>query len=472
MGPSTDCSVPCPVGSTSHSSAHPRGRRPPALRKVLVTLDTVLQFIPIAVLGLALAARPEVRLKATLLALFWVLAVFPSTASRLEFSASATYVLVILLAAVAMLSGRRRVWPVIFFPYILWVFLCEFLVWDDGFRVNGTFINLFFPIAAWVAGSYLAPLVRGRQSAMRLLAGLVLAIILFEGVVTVLQTAGLEIFSLTGRSLELEGGRANGTFSHPSVVGKVIILVLMFVLPLTRSDDRMTSRLALFATIASVVPVGFSQSRSNFVALIAMLMIWFIIQPRTGQSQGRLLAIAGIGIAGVIFANDIIARFQADPAGGQRAHFMEVAIIQFKLTPWFGVGPGQYIPVVGQFDLLTSQGWPVHNVFMLYTVELGLVGAVLYYLPLALVALRSVRLMMDKTAVGDSARSIIASLPAIILIGVTGWGLADPQIMALWFMAFAWLNSGMRVPAVQQNQDDLGESDSGIAARPGAVAFR
>jgi O-antigen ligase len=117
---------------------------------------------------------------------------------------------------------------------------------------------------------------------------------------------------------------------------------------------------------------------------------------------------------------------------------MEVALLQFADTPWFGVGPANYVRVVGMRDALTAEGWPVHNAFMLQIVELGIIGALLFFLPLLYMFVRSILAMRLVSRQGDYARAVVAYLPAFVLISWTGWGMLAPGMAALLFFCLAF----------------------------------
>ena len=56
--------------------------------------------------------------------------------------------------------------------------------------------------------------------------------------------------------------------------------------------------------------------------------------------------------------------------------------------PWAGVGPNSYVAIAGASDPLTASGVPVHNVLLLSAAELGIIGALLLWLPFAMAATR------------------------------------------------------------------------------------
>ncbi len=210
-------------------------------------------------------------------------------------------------------------------------------MWQNG-------VYLIVGVAAWGIGHYFARNYTPGSSQDKVIVYVIAAVILLQVLVTVLQTAGVPIFSLEGRTAELEGGRANGTFSHPGTVGKVMILFAALLLPYTQFASKRIQRVAFAAVLLALVPVGLSESRANFIGYILTLLLWFIIMPGRSARASRFVVPAVIVAVGLAFSQAIIDRFNADPEGGAREHFVEVALEAIRRFPWFGVGPGNYIP--------------------------------------------------------------------------------------------------------------------------------
>lgn len=399
--------------------------------------DIGFAFVALAVLLLFAPARTEVRVSAALAVCITCLALFQTTGGRGAYSFSATYVAIFAVGAVALLLWRPYAKPTVFIPLGLYLAVGFMFFWDGEAGGSGAVVNVLLAISAWVGGSLLGQYVRKSVYVETTLALLLTGVVIFELVVCVLQVIGVGVFATSGRTLDLEGGRANGTFQHPADVGKVVTLCLVLLLPLMRSQSKTVRRFASTAVLASLVPVALSESRANFIAALAMILLWSVIRPQErGEIGRRILLPAAVGIVALFFLNGILERFQQDPLGGQRQHFTEVALEQLARTPWFGVGPGAYIRVVGQFDALTAEGWPVHNIFLLQAVELGIVGAALFFLPVVILAVRAIRLLPVRGREGDFARGAIAYIPAIAIMGATGWGLLSPGMAALMFFVF------------------------------------
>ncbi|WP_371029168.1 O-antigen ligase family protein [Pseudoclavibacter sp. JSM 162008] len=402
-------------------------------------IEIVWVALGLGLLALMLPAKPVLRAVASLAILLAVLAVFQTTGGRGTVTVSASYVIVACVGLVGLVAFWRKSSPWLFVPLAAYLAFGMAFIWDGGAGQSGGTMNIVYIMLAWAAGAFMGSSFRDRAELDRSFTVLLVLIVVFQVLVTALQTLGVPIFELTGRSLDLEGGRANGTFTHPSTIGKVLTLVMMLLMPMTRAADATTRKLALFGLLLSIVPIALSASRANFVSALAMILVWSLLQPRdTKFFSRRFLLPALVGVVSLFFVDSILERFNKDPVGGEREHFMEVALVQFADTPWFGVGPANYVRVVGMRDALTAEGWPVHNAFMLQIVELGIIGALLFFLPLLYMFVRSVLAMRLVSRQGDYARAVVAYLPAFVLISWTGWGMLAPGMAALLFFCLAF----------------------------------
>jgi O-antigen ligase len=122
----------------------------------------------------------------------------------------------------------------------------------------------------------------------------------------------------------------------------------------------------------------------------------------------------------------------------------QVAERVIREHPWTGVGPNGYVAVAGRFDRLTATGVPVHNIFLLSAAELGIVSAVLLWVPFVAVTIRAVRQVWRTRGTGSEvgARVIVSALPGFVLIAVTGWGLLEGSGFLMLCLIFGYFGAG------------------------------
>lgn len=407
-------------------------------------------------------ARAGLAGVAVLVSLAW----FPLNATRDGFAYTSAAVIVLVLIAVALLASRpARFIPLSFIPAGLYLMVMLLVYWPHERPNVATSLNLLMAIVAWAVGAYVAGCMNvDRGAVVRMLALCLCALVIVEFVVTGLQALGVGIFPMQGRTLDLEGGRANGTYWHPSVVGKILLLVYPLLLVFSISRDRVVRWSGLIAVYLSLGVVAFSESRANILALLMALVIWTVTRRRGGVIS-RVIPLGIMVTAGIVGIRIVLDRFAADPEGGARGELTETALRVIQEHPWFGVGPGEYLSAAAVFDPLAAAGWPVHNVFLLQTAELGVIGAALYFAPLLVTIGRSVPALWVRGDGSDLeiARALASTVPGLLLIGLTGWGLAIPPTHWLWFFVFGLCSQQMMSAKYSNNSEGLQDSVAGRA---------
>ncbi|WP_373683852.1 O-antigen ligase family protein [Microbacterium sp. 18062] len=258
--------------------------------------------------------------------------------------------------------------------------------------------------------------------------------------------------------------RFRGLTSHSGQLGKVLFLFLVFVLPLTRSDDRTVRRASTWLVLLGGLLTGLTLSRTNVAAYVAAVGLWLIFSARVKLSQ-RLGLLILMVLAITPFVGDLLLRQEFDPEGGSRPILMAAAIDQLSRTLWLGVGPNNYIPTVGRTTALTAEGGlPVHSAAMLLLVEIGLICVLLLAIPLIRLIASIVRNLRAPEPAGSVAFAALVLLPGFVLMTGTGWGLAGRIMLPLVFIIFGYV-AGMTqssIPPARQNfaqQVSLGMKD-------------
>lgn len=364
------------------------------------------------------------------------------------------------VAIIAVLSSRDVSVPWRFAPLAIYLLLCSLLYWTWGPAQADRLAVLGLGALAWICGEFAAVSVTRTRSGERVMAVMLLTVLGIQSAVMLLQWSGAQIFAPLEVDEDLDAGRVAGTFSHPGNVGKVIVLLLVMALPLSKSRDVITRRAATASIFLSFVPIGLSQSRANYLAIIAVLLTWAIVLPRSSGVRARIAIPAGVFVVGLVFLQPILDRFSSDPEGGARSYLLQVAFDHMGPNLWFGVGPGDYIDYFGQYDPVTAAGWPVHNAFVLQAAELGIIGAVLLFVPLLIapvvVAARSYR--ASPRAALD-AGAIIALCPGLIVIAVTGWSLTSGDIAYAYFFVMGYAVKRLHLQLQLQPHSDAAVDD-------------
>ncbi len=400
-------------------------------------------------LGLAVAAarRPGWPVL-TLAVLFCTLALYAKSLSKdpnlrhvgiaQSVPALATYTVVLLGIAYILLlrilyRPRARSVPTSVFVFFGFLAVGFGAIWHGTSEQLAGVLQLSLGFCAWFIGAQLGPLILSQERRVRWIAGMIAGIVSIQTLVALLQRAGIAINPMKPALAAQMGDRTNGTTNHPDNLGKVLLLLLILCLGLMGTTDARARRTLWFAIVLMFIPLGLSQGRANLLAALTTLVFWAILSGGRRSAAIRL----GVPLLAILiilpFASSIATRIQEDPNGGPRAGLAAAAIEQIDRQPW-GVGPNSYVSVVSAYDSVTALGYPVHNTFLLTAAELGILGSILFWLPVAgLVAMAGLSRKRSGFA-GSFAIAILASAPGLYVVNASGWAILSGSLLPLWFL--------------------------------------
>ncbi len=337
-----------------------------------------------------------------------------------------TYTVAVILSALVLAVLGRFRWGFgwAYAPFFAYAAFMLIFFWDGTvLRTWAGLVHLGVATLAFVVGASLSSWANPLSADSRSLARWLLISALVQIPIVLLQTVGIQLFPTDSATELYEGDRANGSFGHPSTWGKFVTLSLMILLPLTRAADSGTRRLAFWAIAATIPTVLLSASRANFLAVILTLVLWATFLPTMKNLGKRLLVPAAIGIVILLSLDLWIGRFETGEDGSTRAYLLSVGMRIFGDFWPTGVGPNSYIPYAATVDRTALDGWPVHNTFVFAIDELGILGAALFFWPLIWLLAASIKRFGRLDTSGDFARAYLFTLPGVIFIAWTGWGM-------------------------------------------------
>ena len=255
--------------------------------------------------------------------------------------------------------------------------------------------------------------------------------------------------------------RAYGPFPHPNIFGGYLVAAFLFVILRprqigaegSRTNDgnppgffnsyaglrsfRMTHRvLAILFTVA----LALTFSRGAWIAWIAVLLAALFVQKNRAFSSVALSVLTMGVVLGALWPVTITrfdrtARLEAR-AIEERTTSVADGIALWKRTPWFGVGPSQYVNTFfvqhppSEADFAWWQLAPPHHTGVALLVEYGAVGATLVILT-ALLFLRSL-------IKGGEYRPLLWFLPLVALMQFDHypWSLYSGVMLVALFAGF------------------------------------
>ena len=251
------------------------------------------------------------------------------------------------------------------------------------------------------------------------------------------------------------GGRLSGGFLSPNSGATVFGMLTVIGLASLLRDWRQTQGLdvasalgkvsvSLACMLLSATCLLLTASRMGMVATLAgglMLMVWEIIDARRQRlplliAGGVLLLVTGV----LAFGGNDLLWDRLGSVGDDRAVRDSIFAAHWQAfldSPLFGYGLGSFADVNSQImthanyqDLWSLRA--VHNVYLQWLEEAGLIGALPMFLLIATIVgtavVRSFSLSKGQTL----ARGIIAANVVVLVHGSVDFGLQVPSIAAFW----------------------------------------
>jgi len=253
--------------------------------------------------------------------------------------------------------------------------------------------------------------------------------------------------------------RAYGSLPHPNILAGFLVIGLLFLLYLAFAAKDRGQRIFVLASLVAIVPaLFFTFSRSAWIALIFSLFILSLWLLRHKHYLWRntffkivLLLVIILSILGLNLREPLMARVMGE-------QYLEVASIELRFAftkqaweliqdqPILGQGIGNY--TLGVFEKINAS-WPgyyyqpVHNIYLLILVELGIFGAVIFGLILVLLFWN---LIKPEGATSTSHLQLEKIIVFLALFSILIIGLFDHYFWSLYFglMVF-WLILGLNL---------------------------
>lgn len=380
-----------------------------------------------------------------------------------------TYGLILCVLAYSCLLGRlfntrqtERLLPGAALPFLVFLGAGLALIWEPNAPVVAGVEQYALGLAAWAVGAWLAPTLVSNSRWLAYAAYALTGLIGLEAVVAVAQLAGVPINPMSPSTAAIMGDRVNGTLNHPNNLGKAVLLLVILALAVLPLLERTPRRVLTLGLLGSLIPLGLAQGRANLLAFGLLLLAWAALARGRKMNALRVGIPVALVVAAAPFVGPVLDRFQNDPEGGNRPQLRAAAMDQIRARPMTGLGPNNYVEVVSAYDLETAKGYPVHNAFLLTSAEMGIPGAILFWLiPLSLVPF-AWRARGSPGPAGSFSTAFLASIPGMLLILNTGWAMLSQFSLPMWFLLLG-MTYGLARPVAMLGAMPTRQHHRGIA---------
>jgi O-antigen ligase len=252
----------------------------------------------------------------------------------------------------------------------------------------------------------------------------------------------LSLFSLGSTPAEMQGlseNRGRGTLAHPNFYAPWLLMLAPAGLgALLFARNRWIQLTGLAVVLAGFAGIFVSKSRAPAAfALLAFALVWVAAVVARSlplrQAVGlAMLGLLGLALALLPFLDAITERLTGDFAASVsfRQVYNEVALDIWQSRPWLGIGPNQsldaalrMLPAVLKIDIELSMRFqveasarsaaPVHNLYLLFLAEMGLLGLGALLFLMTAILLRALRASLQRE---DSVRGICIGLGIGVLV--------------------------------------------------------
>ncbi len=250
---------------------------------------------------------------------------------------------------------------------------------------------------------------------------------------------GIVDASMRGTSVvQLQNGlrilRAYGTLPHPNILGGFTLISLLGPASLFLAN-RKTNYAALILFVLGIILTGLTFSRSAWLGLVAFLVV--LLWSSKHLDRKKLFLLIATSIATIILtlyplrdllftriSNSSIQTEQISALG--RSWLTDQAIGVIHEHPLTGVGIGSFILELSKHAVEGAIIEPVHNLFLLISAELGIIGLLALISLLVAIALQIIKVRTPQAILASGA---LAGLGVISLFDHYLWSIAPGRLM-------------------------------------------
>lgn len=242
----------------------------------------------------------------------------------------------------------------------------------------------------------------------------------------------------------------SGTMSHPGPYGLYAIFILSWVL---FNQNINYTRKILGVSVCTLMVI-LAAGRTSMVLLIIVYGIYFFNCKKINTKKIIVILstiIIGIGVL-IVFKEQlepIVNRFTNSDVYEQsdnRKIHVDIANYYLKQSPLLGHGLNNYLDMTMRDNPMTFYSNfyfrnPIHNLYLLQCVEIGIIGALMYGLFLITGLARIIALRNRKNYFVNIAKGCGSAVVVYCIYNLQGYGGLETKILLLCILSLALINN-------------------------------
>lgn len=249
--------------------------------------------------------------------------------------------------------------------------------------------------------------------------------------------------------------KINGTELDPNILSAIMSLGALFTVKGIFNKKMVSVLINLFFLGVIAIGIFLTGSRGGLVGMLFSLFLFLLLEFKKKKNRKKVSLIFGalicVSIVAILFLpKELINRFSLEnllgltennPFYHTRFNIWGYAIESWKLKPLFGYGCGNFFRAIE----ITYRQCASHNMFILQLIEGGIVGLILFSVPLVWIA---------KKLIKTKNYDIVPIFIFVIFMGLT---LDNIQNKYYWFGLFY---SYMYILSSTNNKEIVNEEES------------
>lgn len=231
--------------------------------------------------------------------------------------------------------------------------------------------------------------------------------------------------------LPLTGSRASSTFTNPNIFAEYLVMALPFAAYYSFYGKRRNAHLASrFSLLLAAGGIAFSFSRSGYLALLAIALVFCIANIRK-----IMLAVITFASMMLLMPEAVIARLfsinTGDTSINIRMDIWTWGVEFVKAHPLFGVGAG----IENSWELLLKSGVDqphMHNLVLQLLVEGGLVALILFGLLGFKVLSSGISMLMRPSPSTITGVTVVAFVIGFCINSLSDFPLMTPKLVGMF----------------------------------------